>query len=311
MRTKRVTFGLLLSSIAVVVPATAGILYTGGNGTTVYGVTSYGAPQPGVPTFIGNNFTNNPDILSSPGGTFLTANPVVANNIAQAGPGATPFNSAQVGGGNVNGAFGAGSAAVSGPGIGFSLSDTAPGGGSASYMITSWNSNFTVDAAGFAGTLGAFLAIQGHNNAPADSSVASLVTYWSLNGGGFVRIPDLILAANGFGPGNGQQDVALGGSGAAILSNGLGDFRGLAIDNLGFFNLAPGATISVRSTLTAYADPSSFDDIFEIDPGLLDAAGGNLPNFAFAEAAAPEPGTLIFAAAGLLGLVTFRKYSKT
>ena len=106
--------------------------------------------------------------------------------------------------------------------------------------------------------------------------MVSLVSYWNVNGGGFVRLPDLLLAANGYGPANGQADVALGGpagfGGAAILHGSFGTFQGLAVNNFAAA-LLPFSTIQVVTTVTAYADPANFEIIFELDPLLLDASG--------------------------------------
>ncbi|MEJ0091421.1 MAG: hypothetical protein WDM80_16960 [Limisphaerales bacterium] len=76
-------------------------------GVISFGRHGYGLPQPGIPTYIGNNFSGLNDVLSSPGGTFLTANPVIANNILSIA-GNTPMFGFQIGGGNGNGAFGSG-----------------------------------------------------------------------------------------------------------------------------------------------------------------------------------------------------------
>lgn len=304
-RFRKSVFGGMLSlglvMLVGVAISEAGIIYNGGNGRTVYGVTGYGLPVPGNPTYIGNNVTGRTDILSSPGGTFLTANPVVANNIADTGNLFTPFFSFQIGGGNGNGAFGSGSATVLGPSMFFSLSDPAPGGGSASYMITSWFPSFKVDADGFAGNLGAYLAIGGRNLAQADSSVAALRVEYSLNGGAFTPIPQMVLAANGLT----LQGVAIGGSGA-VMQNVNGFFRGLSIDNLGPFVLAPGTTIDVVATLTAYADPAFIDSITP-DQSLIALTGATLPDFSIANTASPEPGTLGLLGAGLVFLAWWRR----
>ncbi len=80
-------------------------IYTGGTGAISMGVAPYGgAPNVGGPTYIANNFTGLNDILSSPGlgtlGGYLTASPVLANNIATTGVVALPVALAQAGGGN-------------------------------------------------------------------------------------------------------------------------------------------------------------------------------------------------------------------
>ncbi len=88
------------------------------------GVAPYGgAPNIGGPTYIANNFTGLNDILTSPGlgtlGGYLTASPVIANNILSDGPAALPLSDSLVGGGNGNGAFGSGSAVNTGSLVGF------------------------------------------------------------------------------------------------------------------------------------------------------------------------------------------------
>jgi len=287
--------------------AQANIVFNGATGDTVYGVTNYAGGAQGVPKYMGNNVTGLNDILASPGGTYQLANPVIANNVAQSGfPVAAPYFFNWTGGGNANGQFGTGLTTNYGPSVAFALSDTTIGCCAASYSITSWFSDFKVNAAGFAGNLGAYLAIAGNNLTAADSGVAALQTEWSINGGAFVALPQLVLAAGG-----NCSDVAIGGSGAAILNNGCngGTYRGLAIDNLGFFRLAPGTDIRTIATLTAYADPSSIDTIIP-DDALIAATGASLPDFALADAAAaPEPGLFGVLAAGLasMGLLLRRR----
>src|SRR5438270_12633370 len=90
---------LLVTSYALA----AGINYSGGNGLLVFGVTNYGGGAQINPAYIPNNFSGINDILSTPGGGFQLANPVVGNNISQFGPGALPGAGFQVGGGNPHG----------------------------------------------------------------------------------------------------------------------------------------------------------------------------------------------------------------
>jgi PEP-CTERM motif len=287
----------------------AAIIYTGGSGDTVYGVTSYGGGAQITPKFIPNNVTGINDILASPGGTYQLANPVIANNIFET-PGnlATTFSSFQVGGGNGNGAFGSGATIVTGPQIGWGLSDSGPAGGSASYMITSWQANFVVGPGGFNGTLGSYLAIAGLLPAAGSADVASLVTQLSINGGAFATATPLILAASGTG-----SSVALAGSGAAILYGPGGSFAGAAIDNFGNFVLAAGSTITAITTVTAYADPANFETFdITLDPALLSATGATLPDFALiSDSPVPEPATYALFATGLMGLYAFRRFRKT
>jgi hypothetical protein len=286
------------------------INFNGGVGDTVYGVTSYGGGAQVTPKFIGNNVTGYNDILASPGGTYQLANPVIANNIAQFGPFATTFSSFQIGGGNGNGAFGAGSTVVTGPAIGFQLADSGPAGGEASYMISSWTSNFTVGAGGFNGNLGSYLGIAGVLPAIGSAAVASMVTELSINGGPFALETPLILAAAG-----NLSTVALGGAGAAVLYGPGGTYRGLSIDNFGNFVLAGGSTITAITTLTAYADPAMVDSlIFDpaLDADLLAATGASLPGTVLtSDSAAPEPATFALFAGALAALAfTGRKRLK-
>lgn len=313
---------LLLSTLPLLLffggVAQAGIIFNNGMGTTVYGATNYGAPTaPGSgPQFIPNNVTGNNDILSTPGNGWQTANPVVQNNVAETlGPGyntPTPYFFNWVDTTNGNGfTFGAGTTTVTGPSMVFGLNDTTVGCCTASYMITSTDTNYTVDANGYNGSLGAYLAIGGINLTGNDASAASLIVDYSINGGAFVPMPEMVLGVNG----NCSDDVSIGGftgNTAAEMNAGCGNggnggaFSALSIDNLGNFAFAPGTTIQVIATLTAYSDPSSIDSISpDIDLSLL--PGVSLPGFDLASAGAPEPGTLFLIGAGLAGLGLIRR----
>ncbi len=275
--------------------------YNGGNGITSFGVAGYGAPVPGVPIYIPNNFTGLNDILSSPGGTFQTANPIIANNIASYGPGLLPSAFFQVGGGNVNGAFGAGTVTTTGPGVGFTLSDSGPAGGSASYEIASWNANYT-EPVGFVGTYGNVLSIGGVLPAVGSASVASLRTViTSANPGspffGGVTLPQLVLADAEIAPGVFSW-VALGGTGAAILTNLAGGYSGLALNRIAVA-IPAGDAFTVTTTLTAYADPASIDTIAP-DLNLFNGLGP-LPDFSVGSAT-PEPGSIVLAGIGAVVL---------
>jgi hypothetical protein len=163
-------------------------------------------------------------------------------------------------------------------------------------MISSWTANFVVGAGGFNGTLGSYLNISGILPAAGSADVASLVTQLSIGGAAFVIETPLILAASGVG-----NSVASGGAGAIVQYGGGGTFRGLAIDNYGNFNLAAGTTITAITTVTAYADPASFQslDIF-LDPDLLSLTGVPLPDFAVvSDFSAPEPAAYSLIGAGL------------
>ena len=81
--------------------------------------------------------------------------------------------------------------------MGFSLNDTIPGSGTASYMITSMLNNFQVNNAGYNGTIGDYLAISGNNFVGADASGAAIEVRFSINGGAFQALPNLMLALAG------------------------------------------------------------------------------------------------------------------
>ena len=261
-------------------PASAGIIFTGGVGETVYGVTSYGGAAAG-PLFIANNVTGFNDILASPGGGYQIANPVIANNIAQTGIAPLGLSSFKIGGGNINGPFGAGAVNIGGIRTTFSQSDAALCC-SASYSISSWTTNLLVTPGGFAGNLGTYLSIGGRLPAITSAAVASLVSHYYLNGVYVGDTTPLILAASGNG-----NTVALGGSGAALAYGPGGTFRGLAIDNLAAFLPVAGSQIKVVSTLTVYADPSSIETI---TPDLSLLPGIDLPtSITDVSGAVPEP----------------------
>ena len=275
--------------------------YQSGNGIISFGVTDYGAPVPGVPTFINNNFTGLNDILASPGGTFLTANPVLANNIASYAYPALPGTAFQVGGGNVNGSFGTGDVVITGPGVYFDGTDPVPGGGSASYEIASWNADYT-DAAGSAGNFGNYLSIGGVLPAVGSAAAVSLVTeVTSLNPAspffGGIDLPALILADAQVSPGV-YSWVALGGSGAAILTNGIdSSFVGLAVNSIPVV-IPAGDAFTVTTTLTAYADPASIDSILP-DMSLFPEL--QLPGIVVGSSV-PEPSSFVLAAIAAIGM---------
>jgi hypothetical protein len=284
----------------------AQLIYTGAGtdpGAISFGVSGYGLPQPGVPTYIANNFDGLNDILASPGGTFLTANPVVANNIFSIANTAPMFGF-QAGGGNANGNFGSGSISITGPGVQYALSDSGAGGGSASYGIASWDASFSTGAAG-ANNFGAYLSIGGSLTAVGEAGVAALRIHISDTGGVFgaggVDLAPMVLANSLVGV-NTYSWVALGGSGAAMLTDAFGNFRGLAIDNVGA--LPAFDTISAIATLTIYADPMSIDSIAP-DLTLIDATGTTLPSDGIAMV--PEPAAPLLAGAGLLAALIARK----
>ena len=305
MRTFTWSSGLSLLMLATSVVAQP--VYTAGSGGIAFGVTSYGAPVPGIPTYIPNLNDGRNDILSSPGGTYLTANPVIGNNIVSIGPGLLPGFLTWTGGGNVNGAFGSGTIAITGPNVAFGLTDPIPGGGSASYGIGSWTATYN-DAAGYVGSFGTYLSIAGSVPAVGSAAVAALRTYITSANPlspffGGVDLPQLVLADSQVAPGVFSW-VALGGAGgtsAAMLNDGVGGYAGLAINNF-LINDPAGDMFTATTTLTIYADPASIDSFDpSYYPALIDATGTTLPDFAL-ETTVPEPGT--WALMGL-GLVTF------
>ena len=75
--------------------------------------------------------------------------------------------------------------------------DFGPGGGSASYMITSTDTTFVTDAFGYAGNIGSFLSIRGNNPFAANAVATSLVTEYKVDGLGWVNVGALVLAAAG------------------------------------------------------------------------------------------------------------------
>ncbi|WP_293907760.1 PEPxxWA-CTERM sorting domain-containing protein [Phenylobacterium sp.] len=295
------TFAFAVASLgllASVGAADAAIVYTGGTGLTVYGVAPYGGGGQPAPIFGANNVTGFNDVLLSPGHGFLTADPSIPHNILDTGIRPLALRSFQIGGGNGSGPFGAGQALITGPQIGFRLSDAAPAGGSASYMISSWDANFTVDGGGFLGNLGSYLSIGGRLSAPGSASAVSLVSNYYLNGIYQGQTAPLVLAAAGNG-----NFQALGGSGAVLRFGGGGRYRGLAIDNVAAA-LGAGTNLRVVSTLTAYADPASIDS-FSVPLDLLDLTGTTLPDFAFSGSSGgvPEPAAwgLLLLGFGALG----------
>jgi len=236
----------LLAAAAVVLASatslSAGVFYLGGTGGTSFGATNYtcpGFPGPctgGGPQFgIVNNFTGNNDILTSPGGGYQVANPVLGNNISSTGIVNAPYFAWQLGGVSPQdgAAFGAGSVLNLGPQVGFNLTDSTPGGGTASYMITSMLNSWSVDAAGYNGTIGDYVAIRGVNFNGNDASVAAIRGGIRVDfaAGGFANfaLPDVMLALAG-NCNNQAAGTAVAFVNAACANGGNGGaFSGLAV----------------------------------------------------------------------------------
>jgi hypothetical protein len=316
-----------LTLVAATTPARAGLVFNGGNGAISFGVAPYGgAPNVGGPTYIADNVTGRNDILTSPGlgtlGGYLTASPVIANNIASYG-GALPLRAFQNGGGNGAGAFGSGSMANLGTTVGLNLADSGPGGGSASYAIGAGNTTYTVVGAPIAAgsTYGAYLTMGGSVPLVGNADVESLRVHVSdtagVFGAGGTDLPQLVLAIsrNGAGAGIGNYNIVTiggvaGGNAGLILDNGVtGAFRALAVDNQALAAPLPvGDILSVSYALTAYTDPASiemFDPTFGNDD-LLNLTGPLPTDVTFVSSAAvPEPSSIVMMALGVLSVGGF------
>ena len=318
----RRVFATSLLLLTVAAPAWAATVFTGGNGVVVFGVAPYGGGPVAGPSFIANNFTGLNDILSSPGvgtlGGYQTASPVIANNIFSLGPLGLPVGGFQIGGGNGNGPFGAGAIVNTGPLIGVSLADSGPGGGSASYAITSeiakWTNVGAVVPMG--ASYGAFIAMGGFVPLVGNADVLALKVSITDTGGAFgggVTLPNLILAIsrNGTGSGIGNYNIitvggAGGGNAGLILDNGvIGAFRAGAVDNqLTTAPIPVGDVITVTATLTAYADPASFSTFdLSLQPDLLNLTGPLAATDFVGTASVPEPASIVLCGLGVLGVL--------
>jgi hypothetical protein len=329
-QSSRLVSGLLFASAMVLAspaPARGALIFNGGTGGISFGVAPYGgAPNVGGPTYIADNITGRNDILTSPGlgtlGGYLTASPVIANNIASYG-GALPLSASQVGGGNGSGTFGQGSVANLGSQLGMSLADSGPGGGSASYAITNGNITYTIAGAPIpAGTTyGASLTMGGSVPLVGNADVEALRVHVSdtagVFGAGGIDLPQMVLAIsrNGAGAGIGNYNiVAIGGSGggnaALILDNGVsGTFRALAVDNLVLGAPLPiGDILSVSYAFTALVDPAmiqTFDPLPNID--LLNLTGPLPTNSFVGTVPVPEPTSLALVGMSAAAFVVRRR----
>lgn len=319
----------LVGGLCLSVPAAHAVELVPGStrGVAVFGVSPYGgAPNAGAPTYIGNNFNNRNDVLASPGlgtlGGYLTANPVAANNIRQGGPGPLPGAVQQLGGGNAFGPFGAGSLSLTPTRVGFTLLDNAPGGGSASYGIASWEADFDQQKEAFNGTIGNWLAISGRVTLPGNAAAASLRTFIDSQNpnspffGGVDLAPLVLAASNNNAPL--LNLVAQGGQGNIVAVPALGTFRGLVSNSMNVV-IPAGDQFTVTSTLTIYADPASLDSV---GPDALDSllddpefAAVSLPQFSLAgmdnapTSPVPEPAAAWLLLAGLAMVARLRRSS--
>jgi hypothetical protein len=295
IRTRRVyrcaAIALMTATVlAVSQTANAISVFTGASGGISFGVANIAGPVgAGVPTYLLNNFNGRTDILLNPGigqSAYATvANNTTSTGVVNWGPGQYIFN-VQNGGGNINGAFGSGAAAIVGGQFGYRLADGGiPGGFSASYEIMSWNASFTQVGAAPIGTTGTYITMGGFLPANQDLALVSLRTRLVGNTIGLVEVPGLVLAVER-GPGNTYSTIALqdnvnGGAGATAMPGGwatiidnavTGKFRALAynvfpdlgaIDGLSIPN---GEIFTAQVTASVFADPASVEMFSPLDP---------------------------------------------
>jgi PEP-CTERM motif len=330
----RLLTGLLAAALPLLAsstPARGGLVFNGGTGAISFGVAPYGgAPNVGGPTYIADNVTGRNDILSSPGlgtqGGYLTASPVVANNIASYA-GNLPLAAFQVGGGNASGAFGSAAMSNFGNAVAVNMADSGAGGGTASYAIGAGNITYTVAGAAIAAgsTYGAYLSMAGLVPNVGNADVMALRVHISdtsgVFGAGGTDLPQLVLAISRNGTGSGIVNYnivtiggAAGGNAALILDNGTtGAFRALAVDNQALAAALPvGDVISLSYALTAFADPanfSSFDPTNSLD--LLNLTGPLASNDLIATPAfVPEPASIGMLVLGIVSAIGYAAHGR-
>lgn len=281
-------------------PLLAVPVYQFGTGSIVYGVAPYGGAPVAQSSYIPNNFNGLTDVLTSPGGGYLTASPVIANNIDESGIANLPVFFGAAGGSNGFGNFGLGLTAINGPAVGFALVDANPDGiGAASYSIATWTSTW-VENAGYNGAIGAWLAASGTFGSGVSAGALSLRVRVQSAGLGIIDFPELVLAPRANGPCFGIN---------GIVTCAGNSFSGGAITSQNV-NIPLNDVLTVFATLTAIADPMHIEiiDINSLDNQLLadlltqqgpipvaTVVSGN-PNLI------PEPSTWALALLGLLVL---------
>lgn len=298
LRVFRASWTLGVAVCLFPISAIAAPVFTGGVGGISFGVADLGPPvSPGAPLYLLNNFNGRNDILINPG-LGLTADLSIVNNTLSTG--AIPFGpgqflwAAQVGGGNLNGPFGAGGAVIRGDRFGYTLADGGiPGGFSASYQIMSWDAGFADPIGSPVGTIGTFIAMKGTVPLVQDVALAALRTQLIGPNIGVVEIPGMIVGLERTGPLSFLPVLTfdlgvpgalpMGWGGAVIVDNiATGAFRALiysVLPDLGVIDglaIPAGEVFTARVTATTIADPSSFE-MFAPDP----IADADLLNLAF------------------------------